>query len=85
VGALAYLACAVAAFGCALLLLRAYRASGARLLLWSGICFALLTLNNVLILFDLQLLPNIDLSLLRNSTALAGVACLLWGLIWDAR
>lgn len=80
-----YLACACAAFGCSLLLLRAYRASGARLLLWSGICFALLTLNSILILVDLKLISSVDLSIVRNSTALAGVACLLWGLIWDAR
>ena len=83
--ALVYLACALAALGCSLLLLRAYRVSGARLLLWSGICFALLTLNNVFVLIDLELIPERDLSLIRNSTALAGLACLLWGLIWDAR
>lgn len=80
-----YLACAFAAFGCALLLLRAYRVSGARLLLWSGICFGLLTLNNLFILVDLELVSSLDLSVVRNAIALAGVACLLWGLIWDAR
>lgn len=83
--ALVYPACALAALACALLLLRAYRASGARLLLWSGICFVLLALNNALVLLDLLVLPHIDLSLVRNSSALAGVACLMWGLVWDAR
>jgi hypothetical protein len=83
--ALVYLACGLAALTCALLLLRAYRSSGARLLLWSGICFGLLALNSLLVLLDLRVLPELDLSIVRNSTALAGVACLLWGLIWDAR
>ena len=83
--ALVYPACAFAALACALLLLRAYRASGARLLLWSGICFVLLAVNNLFVLLDLIVLPNLDLSLVRNAAALAGVACLLWGLVWDAR
>ncbi len=83
--ALVYPACALAALACALLLLRAYRTSGARLLLWSGICFVLLAINNLFVLLDLSILPNIDLSLARNVAALAGVVCLLWGLVWDAR
>jgi hypothetical protein len=85
VAALVYPACALAALACALLLLRAYRTSGARLLLWSGICFVLLAINNLFVLLDLSILPNIDLSLARNVAALAGVVCLLWGLVWDAR
>jgi hypothetical protein len=83
--ALVYLACALTALSCAVLLLRAYRLSGARLLLWSGICFGLLALNSLLILLDLRVFPELDLSVVRNSAALAGVTCLLWGLIWDAR
>jgi hypothetical protein len=84
-GAVVYLLCAVAAFICAVLLLRAYRRTGARLLLWSGLCFGFLTLNNVLVAVDLVIFPDVDLFMLRNLSALAGVVALLYGLIWEAR
>lgn len=38
---------------CMVLLFRAYAASGVRLLLWSGLCFVFLSLNNVLLFLDL--------------------------------
>lgn len=83
--ALVYLACALAALGCAVLLLRGYARTKARLLLWSGICFALLTVNNALVMVDGFVLPRIDLSILRHLAALLGIACMLWGLIWESR
>jgi len=82
---LVYLLCAATALGCALLLLRGYRRSGARLLLWSALCFGCFTLNNLLVVVDLVLFPGIDLFLLRNTTALLGVSALLYGLVWDAK
>jgi hypothetical protein len=85
VGPVVYFSCAVAALCCAALLLRAYRRTRTRLLLWSGICFSLLTLNNALIAVDLFVFPQIDLYLARNLVALAGIACMLWGLIWESR
>lgn len=80
-----YLACALAALGCAVLLLRGYFRTNARLLLWSGICFALLTLNNILVMVDGFVFPRVDLSIVRHLAALAGIACMLWGLIWESR
>jgi hypothetical protein len=80
-----YLLCALAALTCSVLLLRAYRRVGARLLLWSGICFGCLTVNNVLVAVDLVIFPDMDLFLLRNASALVGVGALLYGLIWEAR
>jgi hypothetical protein len=82
--ALAYLMCAGTAMACASLLFRAYVRSGTRLLLWSSLCFAFLTLNNILLVFDLLLFPQIDLFLVRNLTALVGPSLLLYGLIWDS-
>lgn len=84
-GMLVYLLCAIAAGGCAVLLLRAYRSVGARLLLWSGVCFACFTINNVLVAIDLVVLPDTDLFMVRNLSALAGIVALLYGLIWEAR
>jgi hypothetical protein len=82
---LVYILCALTAASCAVLLLRAYRANGARLLLWGGICFLCLTVNNVLVFVDLLLVPGVDLFTWRNVAALAGMAVLVWGLIVDTR
>lgn len=69
---------------CTLLLLRAHARSRYRLLFWSGLCFAGLTLNNVLLVIDKILLPTeIDLSPLRNAVALVSMGILLYGMIWD--
>lgn len=80
-----YVLCALASLACAALLLRGYRRSGARLLLWSGLCFACFTLNNVLLIIDVRVLPERDLSVVRTLPSLIGVALLLYGLVWDAR
>ena len=80
-----YLLSAATALACALLLLRAYRHSGARLLLWAGLCFVGLTVNNALVFVDLVLIPSVDLFTWRNVAALAAVGTLLYGLIWDVR
>jgi hypothetical protein len=79
-----YLLCAVAAFLCAILLLRAYRRGRYRLLLWSGLCFAGLTLNNLILVLDKVILSGADLSVWRTSVALLAMAVLLYGLIWEA-
>jgi hypothetical protein len=41
--------------------------------------------NNVLLVFDKLIVTGTDLALARVLTALAGVAVLLYGLIWEAR
>lgn len=82
---LVYALCALTSLACAVLLLRGYAASRARLLLWSGLCFAGLAANNVLLLIDKRVVPTLDLSLWRSLPALAGVALLLYGLVWETR
>ena len=77
-----YTLCALTALLCAVLLLVSYARSGYRLLLWSGLCFVGLTLNNLLLVLDKLVLPH-DLSLWRSSTALAAMCVLLYGLVWD--
>jgi hypothetical protein len=78
-----YLLCALTSMACALLLLSAYRREHARLLLWSCLCFGWLAVNNVLLVVDLVLATDIDLSIARVSTALVGLLTLLFGLIYD--
>ena len=80
-----YILCALTSLACAILLARGYRKSRARLLLWSGLCFAGLAINNALLFVDLVVVPSVDLSLLRSASAFAGVAVLAFGLVWDAQ
>ena len=81
--AIIYSLCALTALGCAVLLLRGYRRSRHRLLFWSGLCFAGLTANNLLLVIDKVALPGGDLSLARTAVALGSMIILLYGLIWD--
>jgi hypothetical protein len=82
--AIIYSLCAVTALGCAVLLLRGYRRSRYRLLLWSGLCFAGLTVNNLLLVIDKVALPEGDLSIARTLVSLGSMIVLLFGLIWDS-
>jgi hypothetical protein len=80
-----YALCAVTSALCASLLARAYRQQRTRLLLWSTLCFAGLTVNNGLLFADLVLVPSMDLSLWRGLTGLGSMLILLYGIIWDRR
>jgi hypothetical protein len=83
---LIYSLCALVAAVCTFLLLRAWRASRHRLLLWTAICFGGLTLTNVLLFLDKIVLgPETDLSPARMLVTLAAMAVLLYGLVWDAQ
>jgi hypothetical protein len=80
---LIYGLCALTAFLCCFLLLLAYARSRYRLLLWGGLCFAGLTVNNIFVILDKLFLPSLDLSLWRLLPALLAMLVLLYGLIWD--
>jgi hypothetical protein len=80
---LIYALCAFTSIACAILLFRGYRASRARLLLWAGLCFTGLALNNVLLFVDLGLAPEVDLSVWRSLPTLLGLALLTYGLVWE--
>jgi hypothetical protein len=79
-----YLLCLAASVGCALLLVRSYRRNRTRLLLWSAACFLLLAVNSFLVVLDILVLPDLDLVPLRRAAALAAVAVLLFGFIWES-
>lgn len=72
------------ALACTVLLARQYLRQGVRLLLWSSLCFVGLTLNNVLVVVDLLVFPEIDLRALRLAMVLAGLSCMLYGFIVDS-
>ena len=79
-----YILCALTSFACAALLLRGFWKSGARLLLWSGLCFVGLFLNNAVLFVDQVVWAHQDLTLWRNVPAGAGGVLLLYGLLWEA-
>jgi predicted transporter len=80
-----YLLCAATILACAVLLLRGYRRSGVRLLLWSGLCFVGMALNNALLWVDIKVFPETNLFLLRSLPTLVGLLLLIGGLIWDSQ
>jgi hypothetical protein len=79
-----YLLCMLTSAFCAALLLREYRRTSARLLLWSSLSFVGWALNNALVFADLVVFPGNDLSTARTLTSLVAVSLLLYGLVWDA-
>jgi cytochrome bd-type quinol oxidase subunit 2 len=79
-----YILGALVSLACALLLLRGYRRGRKRLLLWSGLCFAMLTISNGLVFVDFIVLPEIDLTLWRLATSAMALVLLLFGLIWES-
>jgi hypothetical protein len=79
-----FLACALTSVLCVVLLIRGWLASRSRLLLWSSLGFLGLALNNVVLVIDRLVVPDVDLTLLRTIPAFLGVAVLLLGCIWDA-
>ena len=78
-----YVLCALTASLCAYLLIRGFRRSRASLLLWAGVCFVALALNNIILCVDRLLVPHTDLTVYRMAPALLGVAALLYGLVME--
>lgn len=78
-----YSLCALTALLCTWQLLKGYWRARYRLLLWGGLCFSVLTVNNVLLLVDKVLWPYNDLSLWRLAAGVLAMSILLYGLIWD--
>lgn len=78
-----YTLCAVTSCVCAFLLLRSYFRSKYRLLLWAGVCFVGVTLNNLLLVADKIIFPENDLLTARLVVALLALFFLLYGLIFD--
>lgn len=79
-----YVLCFLTSLACALLLLKGYKKSGARLLLWSGLCFVFFAINNLLLFIDMVVYPSVNLTLWRSLPVLIGLLLLVYGLIWEA-
>jgi len=82
--ALIYSLCALTCLACTVLLWRGWLKAGHRLLFWSAMCFAGLTINNTLLVFDKVVFPvEVDLSTWRLTAAFIALMLLLFGLIWE--
>jgi len=82
-GALIYSLCALTSLLCAVLLFRSYAIFRHRILLWSGLSFSILFLNNGLVVVDKVVFPDIDLTAWRLACSLIALLPLLYGLIWE--
>lgn len=81
-----YFFCALTSIGCAVMLFRNYRRSGARLLLWGGLCFTCLAASNIVLFVDLGLLPaDTDLSDYRDGLTFLGLLFMGFGLVWEEK
>jgi Family of unknown function (DUF5985) len=78
-----YILSALISLACAVLLLRSFTRTRAALLFWAGLCFAGLTLNNLMLFVDKVLVTETDLSTWRAVPALAGTLLLVYGLVWE--
>ena len=79
-----YILCILTSLACAWLLLGSYRRTRHRLLFWSGMCFVVITLNNVLLMVDRVIFPtSVDLLPYRLGSALLALMLLLYGLIYE--
>lgn len=84
-GTIVYALCGLTSVACAVLLLRGYASSRARLLLWAGLCFVGLATNNVLLFVDMRIVPDVDLSVWRSLPTVVGLSLLIYGLVWETR
>ena len=81
--AVVYVLCALTSFACAVLLLRAYAERRVNLLFWSGLGFIGFALSNIFLVIDIIMVPGMDLRLFRSVPVLAGLAVLIYGMVWD--
>lgn len=78
-----YTLCFLTSAACAGLLVRSYYRTGARLLLWSALCFVLLAANNLLVIVDMLVIEQVDFRIYRLLLSVVAVGVLLFGFIWD--
>jgi hypothetical protein len=79
-----YTLCALTCLVAALLLFRGWRQTRTPLLMWSALCFAGLTVSNVILVLDRFVFLKSDLSTARLATAFCALLLLIIGLIWES-
>jgi hypothetical protein len=79
-----FLLCAATCLLCAVMLFRGYTRTGVRLLFWSGLRFAGLMLDNIILYAD-EFVFESDLVIWRKVPGLIALMLLLFGLVWDTK
>jgi len=77
-----YLLCTFTALLCCVLLLRGFYRTRVPFLCWTGLSFAAITLENLILFLDRIVFLSIDLSAWHAAAGLIAVVVLLYGLIW---
>lgn len=85
IAVLVYSLCALLSAAVAALLWRSHRVARSRLVAWTALCFSGLTVSNLLLVLDKLVLAQTDMSVLRQSVALASIGVLLFGLVYEER
>lgn len=83
-GEVVYILCLLTSLLVAFLLLRAYVRTRQRILLWCGLGFVGMGLNNLGLVIDMILLPEAEIAIYRQLPALVGLSLMVFGLIWDS-
>jgi hypothetical protein len=78
-----YFLCLATSTLCAALLLRSYRASRSKLLLYTAAGFGFIALNNLFLVGDMVVFPNVNLWPWRQASSIAAVTVLLYGFIHE--
>lgn len=81
IASLVYILCALTSIACAFFLLKGPRAKRGGLMLWSGLCFGLLAISNILLFVDLVVFPQVNLLILRTAITALAHLILVFGLI----
>lgn len=79
-----YIICALTSIVCSVLLIRAYSRNKVALLLWSGLCFVFLSLNNILLFMDLVIYPDVNITIYRNLTNALAMGLMVYGLVFKS-
>ena len=77
-----YLLCFLTSATCAWLLMRSYFRVKGQMLFWSGLCFALLACNNLVVILDMLVVRHVDLGIYRLVASLAAICVLIFGFVW---
>lgn len=83
IAAAIYFLCALLSCGCAIMLLRSYFRHSNKLIFWATVCFIGMAINNLILVVDILVFPEVDLSMLRAVTFLLAVGSLSFGLTYD--
>lgn len=81
--ALVYSLCLLTSIVCMALLARGYKRTRVKLLFWSALCFVGLAFNNLFLILDTLVFPDVYLMPMRLLTTGAALAVLLYGFIWE--